>query len=168
MDVYQLDSPTDGLSSSLVKLDEGLADMSFDAGSEFNLHFFDTPEDSNTQSGLSDHDESVESSSRETPPSPGQRAVGLQPPLPPPPPQLAIAVGQDPISSTIVVTSTSAPMTLVNPATCLVISSSEMAKVSSSSFDRADAAQRNSGSSRLGNLKLTYLLNISISILQIS
>nr|XP_029734823.1 ecdysone-induced protein 78C isoform X1 [Aedes albopictus] len=149
MDVYQLDSPTDGLSSSLVKLDEGLADMSFDAGSEFNLHFFDTPEDSNTQSGLSDHDESVESSSRETPPSPGQRTVGLQPPLPPPPPQLAIAVGQDPISSTIVVTSTSAPMTLVNPATCLVISSSEMAKVSSSSFDRADGAQRSSGSSRL-------------------
>lgn len=157
MDVYQLDSPTDGLSSSLVKLDEGLADMSFDAGSEFNLHFFDTPEDSNTQSGLSDHDESVESSSRETPPSPGQRKVSLAPPLPPP--QLAIAVGQDPISSTIVVTSTSAPMTLVNPATCLVISSSEMAKVSSSSFDRTDGSQRSSGGSRLGNaMKHTYFL----------
>lgn len=149
MDVYQLDSPTDGLSSSLVKLDEDLADMSFDAGSEFNLHFFDTPEDSNTQSGLSDHDESVESSSRETPPSPVVQRVSLQ--LPPPPPPLAIAVGQDPISSTIVVTSSSTPMTLVNPATCLVISSSEMAKVSSSSFD---GPHRISGGSRLGNYRI--------------
>lgn len=143
MDVYQLDSPCDGLG---VKLDDDLvADMSFDAGSEFNLHFFDTPEDSNTQSGLSDHDESVESSSRETPPSPGP------PRLPLPPPPLAFAIGHDPISSTILVTSSSGgvgsagSMTLVNPATCLVISSSEMAKVSSSGLDKRNGSDLRSG-----------------------
>ncbi|XP_038115623.1 ecdysone-induced protein 78C isoform X2 [Culex quinquefasciatus] len=144
MDVYQLDSPCDGLG---VKLDDDLvADMSFDAGSEFNLHFFDTPEDSNTQSGLSDHDESVESSSRETPPSPGP------PRLPLPPPPLAFAIGHDPISSTILVTSSSGgvgsagSMTLVNPATCLVISSSEMAKVSSSGLDKRNGSDLRSES----------------------
>ncbi|XP_058125152.1 ecdysone-induced protein 78C [Anopheles ziemanni] len=70
MDIYALDaSGTTGLSPSLAKIDEDLAEVSFDTGSEFNLHFFDTPEDSNTQSGFSDH-ESSESTARDTPPSP--------------------------------------------------------------------------------------------------
>uniref|UniRef100_A0A1A9VYP3 Uncharacterized protein n=1 Tax=Glossina austeni TaxID=7395 RepID=A0A1A9VYP3_GLOAU len=35
-------------------LDEKLPEVSFDANSDFNLHFFDTPEDSSTQGGFSD------------------------------------------------------------------------------------------------------------------
>ncbi|KFB51497.1 AGAP006571-PA-like protein [Anopheles sinensis] len=69
MDIYALDASGTGLSPSLAKIDEDLAEVSFDTGSEFNLHFFDTPEDSNTQSGFSDH-ESSESAARDTPPSP--------------------------------------------------------------------------------------------------
>uniref|UniRef100_A0A182QZU6 Ecdysone-induced protein 78C n=1 Tax=Anopheles farauti TaxID=69004 RepID=A0A182QZU6_9DIPT len=80
MDIYSLDpSGTTGLSPSLAKIDEDLAEVSFDTGSEFNLHFFDTPEDSNTQSGFSDH-ESSESAARDTPPSPlanANRTAGL-------------------------------------------------------------------------------------------
>uniref|UniRef100_A0A182NIT5 Uncharacterized protein n=1 Tax=Anopheles dirus TaxID=7168 RepID=A0A182NIT5_9DIPT len=81
MDIYSLDpSGTTGLSPSLAKIDEDLAEVSFDTGSEFNLHFFDTPEDSNTQSGFSDH-ESSESPARDTPPSPlcnsSRTALGL-------------------------------------------------------------------------------------------
>lgn len=34
--------------------DEVLPEVSFDANSDFNLHFFDTPEDSSTQGGFSD------------------------------------------------------------------------------------------------------------------
>uniref|UniRef100_A0A182I4F3 Uncharacterized protein n=1 Tax=Anopheles arabiensis TaxID=7173 RepID=A0A182I4F3_ANOAR len=69
MDIYSLDPSGTGLSPSLAKIDEDLAEVHFDTGSEFNLHFFDTPEDSNTQSGFSDH-ESSESAARDTPPSP--------------------------------------------------------------------------------------------------
>ncbi|XP_050074231.1 ecdysone-induced protein 78C [Anopheles maculipalpis] len=69
MDIYSLDTSGTGLSPSLAKIDEDLAEVNFDTGSEFNLHFFDTPEDSNTQSGFSDH-ESSESAARDTPPSP--------------------------------------------------------------------------------------------------
>uniref|UniRef100_A0A1A9WVQ7 Nuclear receptor domain-containing protein n=1 Tax=Glossina brevipalpis TaxID=37001 RepID=A0A1A9WVQ7_9MUSC len=35
-------------------LDEKLPEVSFDPNSDFNLHFFDTPEDSSTQGGFSD------------------------------------------------------------------------------------------------------------------
>ncbi|XP_061499458.1 ecdysone-induced protein 78C isoform X1 [Anopheles gambiae] len=69
MDIYSLDPSGTGRCPSLAKIDEDLAEVHFDTGSEFNLHFFDTPEDSNTQSGFSDH-ESSESAARDTPPSP--------------------------------------------------------------------------------------------------
>ncbi|XP_052871854.1 ecdysone-induced protein 78C [Anopheles cruzii] len=70
MDIYALDGAgRTGLSPALAKIDDDLAEVNFDTGSEFNLHFFDTPEDSNTQSGFSDH-ESSESPARDTPPSP--------------------------------------------------------------------------------------------------
>lgn len=43
-----------------------IPEVSFDANSDFNLHFFDTPEDSSTQGGFSDPG-SVESESLESP-----------------------------------------------------------------------------------------------------
>lgn len=59
MDIFKIESST--INSSLVDV-QSSNDVSFDAGSEFNLNFFDTPEDSSTQGIFSDPG-SVESSS---------------------------------------------------------------------------------------------------------
>ncbi|XP_050098369.1 ecdysone-induced protein 78C [Anopheles aquasalis] len=81
MDIYSLDGPAStGLSPALAKIDDDLAEVNFDTGSEFNLHFFDTPEDSNTQSGFSDHESSDSPARGDTPPSPtvsGQLGIGM-------------------------------------------------------------------------------------------
>ena len=68
MDVFKLE--TTAINSSLVNVNTTSCDIpevSFDAGSEFNLNFFDTPEDSNTQGCFSDSG-SVESLSISSPP----------------------------------------------------------------------------------------------------
>lgn len=59
MDIFKIETST--INSSLVDV-QSSNDVSFDAGSEFNLNFFDTPEDSSTQGIFSDPG-SVESSS---------------------------------------------------------------------------------------------------------
>lgn len=59
MDIFKIESST--INASLVDV-QSSNDVSFDAGSEFNLNFFDTPEDSSTQGIFSDPG-SVESSS---------------------------------------------------------------------------------------------------------
>lgn len=59
MDIFKIETST--VNSSLVDV-QSSNDVSFDAGSEFNLNFFDTPEDSSTQGIFSDPG-SVESSS---------------------------------------------------------------------------------------------------------
>ncbi|XP_037810531.1 ecdysone-induced protein 78C-like [Lucilia sericata] len=57
--------------------DEVLPEVSFDANSDFNLHFFDTPEDSSTQGGFSDQG-SVESETEAYLESPLIARTGLQ------------------------------------------------------------------------------------------
>ncbi|XP_046808540.1 ecdysone-induced protein 78C-like [Lucilia cuprina] len=57
--------------------DEVLPEVSFDANSDFNLHFFDTPEDSSTQGGFSDQG-SVESETEAYLESPLIAKTGLQ------------------------------------------------------------------------------------------
>ena len=72
MDVFHIDS---NISSSLV--DDGasgtddITEVRFDAHSEFNLIFFDTPDDSTTQGGFSNPDsvESIGSIASSPPPS---------------------------------------------------------------------------------------------------
>lgn len=72
MDVFHIDS---NISSSLV--DDGtsgpddITEVRFDAHSEFNLIFFDTPDDSTTQGGFSNPDsvESIGSIAPSPPPS---------------------------------------------------------------------------------------------------
>lgn len=71
MDIFKIEPGS--LSGNLDSVDNTETDLipevSFDAGAEFNLNFFDTPEDSNTQGGFS-NPESVESVSASSPPSP--------------------------------------------------------------------------------------------------
>uniref|UniRef100_A0A182PDI4 Uncharacterized protein n=1 Tax=Anopheles epiroticus TaxID=199890 RepID=A0A182PDI4_9DIPT len=139
MDIYSLDPAGTGLSPSLAKIDEDLAEVNFDTGSEFNLHFFDTPEDSNTQSGFSDH-ESSESAARDTPPSPvcnstGGRTGGGGGEMP-------VAARQQHGGNP---GSNSGLVSAIGTGNCLLISST--AKVSSSSYD-GGGVQRASGGVR--------------------
>lgn len=66
MDVFKIDQSLSGNLGSAPSPDKITPDVSFDAGSEFNLSFFDTPEDSSTQ-GFSDPG-SVGSTSASSPP----------------------------------------------------------------------------------------------------
>ncbi|CAH0548164.1 unnamed protein product [Brassicogethes aeneus] len=66
MDVFKIDQSLNGNLGSAPSPDKITPEVSFDAGSEFNLCFFDTPEDSNTQ-GFSDPG-SVGSASASSPP----------------------------------------------------------------------------------------------------
>ncbi|XP_058053207.1 ecdysone-induced protein 78C [Anopheles bellator] len=128
MDIYALDGAgRTGLSPALAKIDDDLAEVNFDTGSEFNLHFFDTPEDSNTQSGFSDH-ESSESPARDTPPSPQVSSCRLG---------LGIVTMRAPVGSLATGAGTGG----------LLISSTNTAsvermKVSSSNYDAAVGLQR--------------------------
>lgn len=79
MDVFKIDQSLSGNLGSAPSPDKITPDVSFDAGSEFNLSFFDTPEDSNTQ-GFSDPG-SVGSTSASSPP-PQQQLTPLHIPLP--------------------------------------------------------------------------------------
>lgn len=66
MDVFKIDQSLSASVGSAPPPDKLTADVSFDAGSEFNLSFFDPPEDSSTQ-GFSDPG-SVGSASASSPP----------------------------------------------------------------------------------------------------
>lgn len=66
MDVFKIDQSLSGNLGSAPSPDKITPEVSFDAGSEFNLSFFDTPEDSSTQ-GFSDPG-SVGSTSASSPP----------------------------------------------------------------------------------------------------
>uniref|UniRef100_A0A182WBT4 Uncharacterized protein n=1 Tax=Anopheles minimus TaxID=112268 RepID=A0A182WBT4_9DIPT len=145
MDIYSLDPSGTGLSPSLAKIDEDLAEVNFDAGSEFNLHFFDTPEDSNTQSGFSDH-ESSESPARDTPPSPvcnsTRAGLGMLPG------SRQHGNGSNPTGGGLV--------SAIGSGNCVLISSTahtvaERTKVSSSSYD--GAVQRSCTGVRTGKIK---------------
>lgn len=69
MDVFHIESSS--INSSLVDdVDNDITEVSFDAGSEFNLNFFDTPDDSNTQGGYSDPGSVDSASICSTPPPP--------------------------------------------------------------------------------------------------
>lgn len=73
MDVFKVEcvSGTVGLVvGSPPSADKLSPEVSFDAGSEFNLSFFDQPEDGSTQGGFSDPG-SVGSASASSPPPPG-------------------------------------------------------------------------------------------------
>uniref|UniRef100_A0A182YRX5 Uncharacterized protein n=1 Tax=Anopheles stephensi TaxID=30069 RepID=A0A182YRX5_ANOST len=132
MDIYSLDPSGTGLSPSLAKIDEDLAEVNFDTGSEFNLHFFDTPEDSNTQSGFSDH-ESSESAARDTPPSPVCNSTGLA--------GLGMLSGAGPHTNASNATNGGgALVSAIGSGNCVLISSTahtvaDRTKVSSSSYD---------------------------------
>ncbi|KAK9882806.1 hypothetical protein WA026_023319 [Henosepilachna vigintioctopunctata] len=68
MDVFKIEPSLNGNIGNAPSPDKITTEVSFDAGSEFNLSFFDTPEDSNTQ-GFSDPG-SVGSTSASSPPPP--------------------------------------------------------------------------------------------------
>lgn len=78
MDVFKIDQSLSGNLGSAPSPDKITPEVSFDAGSEFNLSFFDTPEDSSTQ-GFSDPG-SVGSTSASSPPP--QQLTPLHLPLP--------------------------------------------------------------------------------------
>lgn len=78
MDVFKIDQSLSGNLGSAPSPDKITPEVSFDAGSEFNLSFFDTPEDSNTQ-GFSDPG-SVGSTSASSPPP--QQLTQLHLPVP--------------------------------------------------------------------------------------
>lgn len=81
MDVFKIDQSLGGSLGSAPSPDKITPEVSFDAGSEFNLSFFDTPEDSSTQ-GFSDPG-SVGSTSASSPPPPSshQQLTPLHLPL---------------------------------------------------------------------------------------
>jgi hypothetical protein len=68
MDVYHIDSSS--ISSSMIDVESSMVDditeVKFETHSDFDLNFFDTPDDSMTQAGFSNPN-SVESSSSPTP-----------------------------------------------------------------------------------------------------
>lgn len=66
MDVFKIDQSLSANVGNAPPPEKLTAEVSFDAGSEFNLSFFDPPEDSNTQ-GFSDPG-SVGSTSAPSPP----------------------------------------------------------------------------------------------------
>ncbi|GJQ88009.1 hypothetical protein Trydic_g12933 [Trypoxylus dichotomus] len=74
MDVFKIDQSLSGNLGSAPSPDKIAPEVVFDAGSEFNLSFFDTPEDNSTQ-GFSD------------PGSVGSTSASSPPPPPPPPSQ---------------------------------------------------------------------------------
>lgn len=92
MDIFQIDASA-GLSLNRTNgaatiIDENTSDhlpeVSFDAGPEFNLNFFDNPDDSNTQGGYSDPG-SVESTvASSSPPPPPLNSHLNTTSLPPP------------------------------------------------------------------------------------
>lgn len=79
MDVFTIDSKAACLGSSAVPRPDTLTpEVSFDAGSEFNLSFFDGPEENSAQ-GFSDDPGSVGSASASPPPgTPGTLPVNAQ------------------------------------------------------------------------------------------
>ncbi|KAL3275032.1 hypothetical protein HHI36_019804 [Cryptolaemus montrouzieri] len=88
MDVFKIEPSLNGNIGSAPSPDKIKPEISFDAGSEFNLSFFDTPDDSNTQ-GFSD------------PGSVGSTSASS----PPPPLHLPLTVTNSPASSTSVLLS---------------------------------------------------------------
>lgn len=88
MDVFKIEPSLNGNLGSAQSPDRISPEVSFDAGSEFNLSFFDTPDDSNTQ-GFSD------------PGSVGSTTAGS----PPPPLHLPLTVTNSPTSSSSVLLS---------------------------------------------------------------
>lgn len=79
MDVFKIDQSLSGNLGSAPSPDKITPEVSFDAGSEFNLSFFDTPEDSSTQ-GFSDPG-SVGSTSASSPPPQQQQLTQLHLPV---------------------------------------------------------------------------------------
>lgn len=57
MDIFKIE-PGSSISANITNIIDDTCDqlpeVNFDAGSEFNLRFFNTPDDSNTQGGFSD------------------------------------------------------------------------------------------------------------------
>lgn len=68
MDIFKIE-PGSSISANITNIIDDTCDqlpeVNFDAGSEFNLRFFNTPDDSNTQGGFSDG--SVDESSVRSP-----------------------------------------------------------------------------------------------------
>lgn len=95
MDIFQIDASTalslNRTNGAATIIDENTSDhlpeVSFDAGPEFNLNFFDNPDDSNTQGGYSDPgsvESTIASSSPPPPPLPlnaHSNATSLPPPV---------------------------------------------------------------------------------------
>lgn len=104
MDVFKIDQSLSGNLGSAPSPDKITPEVVFDAGSEFNLSFFDTPEDNSTQ-GFSDSG-SVGSTSASSPPPP-----------PPPPSQAQIQQQLTPLHLPIPGTSTPGPLLLSQPGT---------------------------------------------------
>ncbi|KAF7265248.1 hypothetical protein GWI33_021246 [Rhynchophorus ferrugineus] len=77
MDVFKIDQSLSGTLGGAPSPDKITPEVSFDAGSEFNLCFFDT-DDNNTQGGFSDPG-SVESTSAAGSPSPISQPQQLTP-----------------------------------------------------------------------------------------
>lgn len=75
MDVFKIDQSLSGNLGSAPSPDKINPDVTFDAGSEFNLCFFDTPEENSTQ-GFSDPG-SVGSTTASSPPPPQQQLTPL-------------------------------------------------------------------------------------------
>lgn len=71
MDVFKVE-PLEGGIGSPPPADKLSPEVSFDAGSEFNLSFFDQPEDGSTQGGFSDPGSVGSASASSPPPSAGQ------------------------------------------------------------------------------------------------
>lgn len=70
MDIFAIDSPTVNTSLQNTTVDDvfdQIPEVRFETGNEFNLNFFDNPDDSNTLGGYSDPG-SVESASIGSPP----------------------------------------------------------------------------------------------------
>lgn len=74
MDVFKIDQSLSGNLGSAPSPDKISPEVVFDAGSEFNLSFFDAPEDSSTQ-GFSDPGSVGSTSASSPPPQPPSTAV---------------------------------------------------------------------------------------------
>lgn len=72
MDIFKIE-PGSSISANITNIIDDTCDqlpeVNFDAGSEFNLRFFNAPDDSNTQGGFSDAGSVDESSVRSPSPS---------------------------------------------------------------------------------------------------
>ncbi|KMQ92226.1 ecdysone-induced protein 78c isoform x4 [Lasius niger] len=121
MDVFKLDQSLSAGLGSAPAPDTLTPEVSFDAGSEFNLSFFDGPEENNSTQGFSDPG-SVGSTSASPPPGTPGSAI---------PPTTAVAAASTPASAGV----NNPPLPIVQVPSAGIVIKQEVEKIDNVSSD---------------------------------